>query len=67
MSVESFKFDKTFVGKSAGDFKMKLKERYPKLSKKDVDALVEREFPDEFQKDTDGKSSRVQKQSGESQ
>lgn len=46
MGLDGYRFGKNFGGKNAGSFKMKVKERYPKLKAKEVNELVEREFGD---------------------
>lgn len=53
--LSKFKFSKDFVGASGSEFKVNLKARYPDLKAREVKALIDREFPDEFQKEQDTK------------
>ncbi|EAR14675.1 hypothetical protein [Robiginitalea biformata] len=42
--TSKYQFGKSVLKKSAGDFKTFVKDRYPKLSEKDVSSLVEKHY-----------------------
>mgnify|MGYP000388871072 CR=1 FL=1 len=42
--VSKYIFSPRFSKCSAGNFKEKVKQRYPKISKKELDAIVDREY-----------------------
>ncbi len=44
MSIDKYRFGKSVLKLSAGDFKVFVKQRYPKLKASDVDKLVEKNY-----------------------
>lgn len=62
--ISKYTFGKSALKKSAGSFKVWAKEMYPKLTIKDVDALVERYYGKEEPVKEEDDSSTAKKKAG---
>lgn len=71
--VSKYRFGKSFIDCSAGDFRAKVRDRWPKLSKKDENALVdmvygkEPDFIEVEEEVKDGNSGSVKDEAGASE
>lgn len=73
--IGKYVFSPRFSNCSAGNFKEKVKQRYPKISKKDLESIVDREYGKEPEfvelveenEVTDGDSGSIESEAGASE